>query len=747
MERPPEAALNMTVEKESNELNNLNPTQPNPKNEEEKVPPKTAARCDPLKEIRVSSPINPRSLYKERFILRGGRNCEWGAANRIAVRNASAPRILIPALLQLFLAALCFTYFAKAFSGSYVKSSLTQIERRFDLPSSTVGMIDGSFEFGNLLMIAVVSYFGAKLHRPRIIAGGCLIMSVGSFLTATPHFFMGQYKYESLRTQPAAQSNLSAGVSPCLANRTLEDLQSDCGKETRSYLWVCMLIGNLLRGIGETPITPLGISYLDDFSRPENTPLYIAILHTVALFGPMTGFMLGSFCAKLYVDIGFVDLDSITISPQDSRWVGAWWLGFLIAGAINLLSGIPFCFLPKSLKSQSEEAEAVPEKMNTDEKERDRDKATVKGFFLSLKTLLCSPLYAVLLCVTLLQMNSFLGFITYKPKYMEQQYGQSASRANFITGVSTLPAAALGVFLGGLIMKRYKFGLLSASKMSFATSLVAFLLSLSVFVIGCENNDVAGLTVAYDGVKPSGPRDGLAFAPCNSDCECSPRQWDPVCGENRVTYMSACLAGCKSSTGSGRDRVYYNCSCIGATGFQATKLSATLGTCPRSENCSKMFLYYTISQAFVTFIFALGGSATYIIVMWSVSPELKALAIGVYMLLIRTLAGIPAPIYFGALIDKTCLKWGTNACGGKGACRMYDAASFRNTFLGLTAGIRAPIYIIYLGFIYMVKQQLRGAVGKAPQTAGSVEEAAGVTRYENEASKEEREALGAESGL
>lgn len=41
--------------------------------------------------------------------------------------------------------------------------------------------------------------------------------------------------------------------------------------------------------------------------------------------------------------------DSITINHKDSRWVGAWWLGFIITGTVVLLSGIPFWFLPKSL--------------------------------------------------------------------------------------------------------------------------------------------------------------------------------------------------------------------------------------------------------------------------------------------------------------------------------------------------------------------------------------------------------------
>lgn len=43
------------------------------------------------------------------------------------------------------------------------------------------------------------------------------------------------------------------------------------------------------------------------------------------------------------------DTETITITPADARWVGAWWLGYLIAGVITLLSAIPFWFLPRSL--------------------------------------------------------------------------------------------------------------------------------------------------------------------------------------------------------------------------------------------------------------------------------------------------------------------------------------------------------------------------------------------------------------
>lgn len=40
-------------------------------------------------------------------------------------------------------------------------------------------------------------------------------------------------------------------------------------------MWVYVLVGNIVRGMGETPILPLGISYIEDFAKSENSPLYI----------------------------------------------------------------------------------------------------------------------------------------------------------------------------------------------------------------------------------------------------------------------------------------------------------------------------------------------------------------------------------------------------------------------------------------------------------------------------------------
>uniref|UniRef100_A0A674E8G9 Solute carrier organic anion transporter family member n=1 Tax=Salmo trutta TaxID=8032 RepID=A0A674E8G9_SALTR len=614
----------------------------------------------------------------------------------------------------LFIVALSFAYFSKALSGTYMKSAITQIERRFDLSSSLIGLIDGSFEMGNLLFLAVVSHFGAKLHRPKLIAVGCFLMAVGSFLTGLPHFFMGRYQ---------SQRNSFT----CLYHYNFTFLQ-----DSSSHMWIYVFLGNAVRGIGETPVTPLGISYIDDFAKAENSAFYIACLQTITLLGPMFGFLLGSLCASLYVDIGYVDLETVTITPKDARWVGAWWLGFLVSSVIMLLSGIPFWFLPRSLPKQGEESKlppSTPTQDGTENSDATSHQAMTlaeiaKGFIPSLKKLLSTPAYFLLLCGSLLKFNSFIGLLTFKAKYMEQQFGQSAARANFLIGVLNLPVVAVGIFLGGLLMKRYKLGVVSGAQLSFVTSFMAYLLLLLQFGTKCDNVQVAGLTVSYNGT-PGVVYNGNLWSECNRDCSCLAGEWDPVCSDNGITYTSPCLAGCSSSTGYGKNTVFHNCSCVLSSSAPEGSMSVILGQCPRSRECSRSFTSYMAVSVLSSFINSLGTTPGYMVIIRCIKPELKSLALGIQTLVMRTLGGIPAPVYFGALIDSTCLRWGIKKCGGRGACRMYDSDMYRVIFLGLITCLSGSSYFFIIAVIVLLRIQFRRegdtTTGQPPHSSLEIE--------------------------
>ncbi|EPQ09782.1 Solute carrier organic anion transporter family member 1A2 [Myotis brandtii] len=66
--------------------------------------------------------------------------------------------------LKMFLLAITCAFISKTLSGSYMNSMLTQIERQFNIPTSLVGFINGSFEIGFVETGAIIGpLFGLLL--------------------------------------------------------------------------------------------------------------------------------------------------------------------------------------------------------------------------------------------------------------------------------------------------------------------------------------------------------------------------------------------------------------------------------------------------------------------------------------------------------------------------------------------------------------------------------------------------------
>ncbi|XP_076025311.1 solute carrier organic anion transporter family member 2B1 [Genypterus blacodes] len=573
--------------------------------------------------------------------------------------------------------------------SGYMKSSISTIERRYGLSSQMSGLLASFNEVGNTVLIVFVSFFGSRVHRPRFIGGGALLASVASLLMAMPHFLSGAYEYtdrvssSSENTSGLCQSESS--MAPMWSNQSCSKQESPA----HQGIYPLLLLAQLLLGVASVPIQPFGISYIDDFASRKNSPLYLGILLAVTSIGPALGFLTGSFMLRLFVDFNKPSKDKIQLDHRDLRWVGAWWLGFLVASCLLFLTSLPYLFFPRNLPKEVA-ASGLESRQDDKQQMNPIKEVTLLQFLKSfpqilLRTLRCS----VYLLVVLAQVNLaalLAGLATFMAKFIERQFNQTVSFSNVMIGGVGIPLAVLGTVLGGALMRRMNLSVGGASRLCSVAVVLCVVTALPLLLIGCSTQTVAGI------FPPS-----TDPALCSIGCQCSPEAFNPVCGSDGVEFRSPCHAGCVSMETDNSHKVlnYTQCVCVGGG-------SASPRTC--GSSCSHMLLPFMLLLGLTSFMASFSQTPSYMMILRSVPAEDKSFAVGVQYMLFRVLAFMPGPVLYGSVIDTTCILWGWK-CGRKTSCLYYNLDMFRQRFLGLMAFFVCGASLCFLLLAFILRKQ------------------------------------------
>uniref|UniRef100_A0A3B5LAH4 Solute carrier organic anion transporter family member n=1 Tax=Xiphophorus couchianus TaxID=32473 RepID=A0A3B5LAH4_9TELE len=322
----------------------------------------------------------------------------------------------------------------------YFRSTISTIERRYGLSSFSSGTISSLNEISNCILIVFVSYFGSRVHRPRVIGFGGLLMAISAMILTLPHFLSQPYTRD-LSSQSKSKLHFH---DLCKPHDNTTSPESCDQEDTRrladtTQVWILMAIAQLLFGVGSVPIQPFGISYIDDYAGSKNSPLYIAILFAVSVFGPSIGYLLGSIMLRFYVDVNRNAFP--VLSPVDPEWVGAWWMGLLIITVFLTLSSIPYFFFPRQMNFEVNVSDYDKTGCAYSIAMMDIDLArSLQASFLFLYVLwtvfprmffrlLSGPLFLLLVLSQCCFSSVIAGLASFLSKFLERQYGASVTYA------------------------------------------------------------------------------------------------------------------------------------------------------------------------------------------------------------------------------------------------------------------------------------------------------------------------------
>ncbi|XP_031636084.1 solute carrier organic anion transporter family member 74D-like [Contarinia nasturtii] len=550
---------------------------------------------------------------------------------------------------------------------TYFNITLTTIEKRFKIPSQTTGFIISGNEISQILLSLILTYFGGQKNTPKWMSWGIALSALSCFILASPHFIYGAGEEALQYTQEYSSWNQNISSEIGLNSKNLKNkicqksaIFGDECDEIFSYVPLFLIfLSQFVLGIGNTLYYSLGTTYIDDNTNQRNSPLMLSYASAMRIFGPAFGYGFSYIILKrFYIALTLTPL----ISRDDQRWMGAWWVGWLLIGVLMFIFSGVIGLFPKSLKKEKtvEKHEMDEEKCESEQKTEEIENGKLKDFPKAIWRLLTNKLLMLNCFAITFYTISFSGPMTFMGRIMEVQFNKTSAGGSAFTGPINMFGLAAGILLSGYIIKKYQPSPKYLFLWNFVIGLVTVFCILSYTQLGCDNSQ--SLTVEQSMVS------------CNANCVCEGISYTPLCDHSTsTTYFSPCHAGCK--TFDERLNAYNNCSCTeGPSNVVQVEHHVSSGAC--IGDCNFDFYAYTLISLLSGFFLITGFMSTILVGLRSVEPRDKALGQGFSLFITSLFALIPAPIIFGRIIDSTCLIW-NHKCGRQGNCLLYDSIKFR----------------------------------------------------------------------
>ncbi|XP_014783104.1 solute carrier organic anion transporter family member 2A1 isoform X2 [Octopus bimaculoides] len=600
-----------------------------------------------------------------------------------------------PHFLQRFNNLASFTFFcslASLFSHAltaYISSQIPNLEKQFHLSSFQSGFIISCNEIGFLLTILIASHFAQKTHIPRFLTLCSIIFGLTTIGMFSTFVVRPETSWDSIDSSSNSENHFLYEELDFLCTDVKLNKSAELGrciqKEKINYdkthlAYAIFIILMIIQGMAKAPWSSLVPLYIDNnVSDQSKTGFYMGFIFCFELMGPGLAFGLGAIVSKIPVDL----IDHGTNS-NDPRWIGAWWIGFLVIGFSAVLS-LPLVFFPKSLKNPDVMLrQAIEPKKYRESASELTLMAKLKALPKSLADVLKNPVYNICLLSNTILLLMVMGFFAFSAKYLEIVFLLSPLKANITMCVVSLISSAMGTLLGGTISSKMRLDvpkLITLKLIIMSVVLAADVISL---FLGCDQPVLNNL--------PNSSESKELF----KICHCEHNHYFPVCGSDGANYFSSCHAGCKQWINT----TFTSCSAINGG-------KAKTGIC--EDGCGSLYMF--ITMFFVAdLVMTIDIVPTYLIMIRTQYEKNKAVAMGFGSFVLSIFGFLPAPALFGQLIDTACSIWEYN-CGQKGSCQLYDISKLKQlVFLPLLGGRLLSIALILVAFCLARKRSQPGDV-------------------------------------
>lgn len=291
--------------------------------------------------------------------------------------------------------------------------------------------------------------------------------------------------------------------------------------------------------------------------------------------------------------------------------------------------------------------------------------------------LMRNPIYVFRTLGNIVAYIALAGYYISFPRYTEHQFQQTASRASLFAGPTYIVSNLIGTIVGSLFIHKVQPRPRVVAGAGVVVNIVAVVGIVALLAVSCgsikfplRESHNSGLTINNE---------------CSNGCSCSTSIHQPVCDRATGTqYFSACFAGCDAPANNQTE--YSSCRCLMTTSepFSSSEGTVVAGKC--EQDCFDAMMTFSAVVFVIQTVLSTMHVGGTLLLLRSIDPKDKSMALNVLSITMNVLAFIPYPIIYGALMDASCAVW-EDRCGERGTCWIYDLGLLRNLIHGVTTGL------------------------------------------------------------